>query len=301
MTIKTGRGDDRTTLVVNTTKCSRCGLCIKVCKAGVLKREHGAITISHGESFGCVGCAHCAAVCPHNCFRLRGRRLNEGSLVALPETEKPSFDSLYALALSRRSVREYQEQEVPAEMIEKIVTFTATAPVQIPPSNVELLVLAGRDKVREFAWDVIDAMYRSRWMFSPLARQFLRPLLTASEYDALATYLLPLIRQLKEKQSQGEDWLTYSAPLAIFFYSVPVADPVDSQIAATYAMLAGESLGLGTCVVGSVASFIRHGRALRRKYGIPDKHNPGVLVLFGYPAFPYPRAIKRQLGDVRYT
>jgi len=301
MTIKTGRGDDFTTLVVNTTKCTRCGLCIKVCKAGVLKREHGAITISHGKTFGCIGCAHCAAVCPHGCLRLKGRRLSEDSLIALPETEKPSFDSLYAMALTRRSVHEYQEKEVPVEVIEKILAFTATAPVQVPPSNVELLVLAGREKVREFAWDVIDSMRRSRWMFSPLVRHFLRPLLTRNEYDALATYLLPLISSLKEKQSQGEDWLTYSAPLAIFFYSVPFADPVDCQVAATYAMLAGEALGLGTCLVGSAAPFIRYSRALRKKYGIPDKHNPGVLVLFGYPEVTYSRAIKRQLGDVRYT
>jgi ferredoxin len=301
MTIKTGRGDDYTTLVVNTTTCNRCGLCIKVCKAGVLKRKHGAITISHGKTFGCIGCAHCAAVCPRGCLRIKGRRLNEDSLIALPETEKPSFDALYALALTRRSVHEYQEKEVSAETIEKILDFTATAPVQVPPSNVELLVLAGQDKVHDFAWDVIDSMYRSRWMFSPLVRHFLRPVLTRNEYDALATYLLPLISSLKEKQLLGEDGLTYSAPLAIYFYSVSFADPVDCQVAATYAMLAGETLGLGTCLVGSVAPFLRYSRALRRKYAVPEKHNPGALVLFGYPAVSYSHAIKRQLGDVRYT
>lgn len=300
MTIRTGRGDDHTTVVVNTTKCNRCGLCVRVCKAGVLKREHGAITISHGKNFGCIGCAHCAAVCPHGCLRLRGRRLAEDSLIDLPETEKPSFDALHALALSRRSVHDYQEKEVPAETIEKILTFTATAPVQVPPSNVELLIFAGRDKVREFAWDVIDGMDRARWMFSSPVRHFLRPLLTRNEYDALASYLLPFILNLKEKKSLGEDGLTYSAPLAIFFYSVPVADPVDCQVAATYAMLAGETLGLGTCLVGSIAPFIRYTGSLRRKYGIPDDHIPGVLVLFGYPAVSYPRGIKRKLGDVRY-
>lgn len=300
MTIRSGRGDDFTTLVVNTTKCTRCGSCVKVCKADVLKREHGAITISHGRSYGCVGCAHCAAVCPHGCLKLKGRGLSENSLIELPQENPPSFESMYALALARRSLHEFEEREVPVEAIEKILAFAATAPVQVTPSNVELLVLAGRDKVKEFSWDVIDSMYRSRWLFSPLVRQFLRPLLTKSEFDAVTTYLRPLILSLKEKKSLGEDWLTYSAPLAIYFYSVPFADPADSYVAATYAMLAGEALGLGTCLVGSVAPFIRYSRAVRKKYGIADKHYPGLLVLFGYPAIAYRRGIMRQLGKISY-
>ncbi|MDR3561095.1 MAG: nitroreductase family protein [Negativicutes bacterium] len=301
MTIKSGRGEDETVLLVNTTKCKRCGQCTAVCKAGVLQRAHGAITISHGKSYGCIGCAHCAAVCPQGCIQLRGRTLGEDSLCPLPDAEKPSFDSLYALALTRRSVREYQEKEVPAELIEKILTFTATAPVQITPSNVELLVLAGREKVQSFSFAVIDQMKKWRWLFSPLPRLILRPLLSRDEYAAITAFLLPLIATLEEKRAAGEDWLSGGAPLAIYFYSAGFADPADCQVAATYAMLAGETLGLSTCLLGSVAPFIRYSRSLRQQYGIPDNPVPGPLVLFGYPSVTYRRAIKRQPGRVHYS
>jgi len=101
MTIKTGRGDDYITHILDTAKCSRCGLCAKVCQGDVLHFKNGVITISHGKTFGCIGCAHCAAVCPHGCIRLTGRTLGDKSLEKFPSIEKPSFDSLYALALSR--------------------------------------------------------------------------------------------------------------------------------------------------------------------------------------------------------
>ena len=53
-----------------------------------------------------------------------------------------------------------------------------------------------------------------------------------------------------DQDRQGVDWFFYDAPLALYFYASPYADPADPLIPATYAMLAGESLGLGTCMLG---------------------------------------------------
>lgn len=300
MTIKSGRGDDYTTHVLDTTKCSRCGLCVKVCKADVFKLDGRNISISHGKTFGCTGCARCAAVCPEYCIQLRGRSLSDISIVDLPKTKKPSYESLYALTLARQNIHEFKETEVPSDLIEKIVAFAATAPVEIPPSNVELLVLAGHDKVRKFAFDIIDSMRKTRWMFSPVIRQLLRPLMTKHEFEAITTHLLPLIHQLEQKKAEGADWLAHSAPLAIYCYSANFTDPIDCQVAATYAMLAGETLGLGTVMLGSVAPFVRYDQGLRTKYNLPFRHSSGVLVLFGYPAIAYSRAVNRPLGAVRY-
>jgi len=173
--------------------------------------------------------------------------------------------------------------------------------VQVSPSNVELLVLRGKDKVKDFSFDVIGSMRKARWMFSKPLRQFLRPFLTKGEYESIETFLMPLMASLEEKQAKGDDGLTGSAPLAMYFYGVGFADPVDCQVAATYAMIAGEALELGTRMIGSVAPFIRHSHTLQNKYGLPAKHISGVLVAFGYPEVKYNKAIKRQLGAVRYS
>ena len=39
----------------------------------------------------------------------------------------------------------------------------------------------------------------------------------------------------------GVNWVTYDAPLAIYFYGSPYCDPADPIVAATYAMLAAEA------------------------------------------------------------
>ena len=49
----------------------------------------------------------------------------------------------------------------------------------------------------------------------------------------------------------------YDAPVALCFYGSPCCDPAGPVIAATYAMPAAESLGLGTCMIGGNDPFIQ--------------------------------------------
>jgi nitroreductase len=56
-----------------------------------------------------------------------------------------------------------------------------------------------------------------------------------------------------------------------------VADPI---VAATYAMIAAESLGLGTCMLGAKHPLIQNGKAaqkFREKHGIRYKSREGLF------------------------
>lgn len=53
-----------------------------------------------------------------------------------------------------------------------------------------------------------------------------------------------------ESYDEGENWLTYFASLAMYFHVSPYTDNADPYIPATYAMLAAQSLGLGSCMLG---------------------------------------------------
>ncbi len=57
----------------------------------------------------------------------------------------------------------------------------------------------------------------------------------------------------------GINYVTYDAPATIYFYGSPYCDYADPIIAATYAMLAAESLGLGTCMIGGIHPFLQNG------------------------------------------
>ncbi|MCI0522405.1 MAG: nitroreductase, partial [Bacteroidales bacterium] len=84
----------------------------------------------------------------------------------------------------------------------------------------------------------------------------------------------------------------------------PYSDPADPIVAATYAMIAGESLGLGTCMLGAIHPLIQNGKKaekLRGKYGIQYRSREGIFVIFGYSAVKYVKGIKRTFASVNMS
>jgi nitroreductase len=98
--------------------------------------------------------------------------------------------------------------------------------------------------------------------------------------------------------AEGKDWFLYDAPLLLYFYGTAYADAPDPVIAATYAMLAGQALGLGSCMLGIPGVLFQYDRRLRAAYHLPERLKPGVAVAFGYPAVRYQRALRRRFARV---
>jgi len=99
----------------------------------------------------------------------------------------------------------------------------------------------------------------------------------------------------------GGDTLLYGAPVAFLFHSSPYAEPGDCYVAATYAMIAAQSLGLGTCMIGMVAPFLERNKKLKAKYGIPNRNKPGIVLLMEYPGFSFKHGVRRRFASVSYN
>lgn len=301
MPIITRRAQGNAEVVINHETCNLCGLCVQVCKGKPLYIENNRLQVDQSILFGCIGCGQCAAVCPQKCIVIEGRELSAQDLVDLPPREqRANYEQFQALLLARRSCRDFKDREVEAEVVQKILGAVSTAPMGLPPSEVEVLVLHGFERVREFAQDMVAVVQSRKWLFSPLALGIMRPFIGKEAYDLMKTFAAPLPDFFCGKMAQGEDWLLYHAPLAMYFHASPTADPLDFAVAGTYAMLAAESLGLGTCMIGSIAPFLKYKNPVSKKYGIPTGNNQGIMVIFGYPKYRYTRSIKRSLGGVNF-
>ncbi len=301
MPLETGCADPLTSIEIDAEKCNGCGLCTKVCKGGPLFVENGKVCVDHTRYFGCVACGHCVVVCPEGAITVAGRDLSRADILPMPARGAwAGYEALASLMLSRRSIREFLDKPVERDAIDKILEAASTSPMGIPPTNVRVLVFDGREKVQEFAGDLVRLFKYSRRMFSPVVLGLMRPFIGKDNYDMFKTFVIPLIDLLTEKRNAGEDWLFYDAPLAMYFYGSVFADPADPCIAATYATLAAESLGLGSCMIGTVAPFLRRNKTLLQKYGIPRKHQPGIAVIFGHPSVRYQRTLKRRFAEVRF-
>ncbi|NOZ20122.1 MAG: 4Fe-4S dicluster domain-containing protein [Planctomycetes bacterium] len=286
---------------INEETCRGCGLCAAVCPAAALVVEDKTVRAASDPPFGCIGCGHCMAICPTGSITVSGRGIDPEDRIDLPpENTRATADQIEALLLARRSTRFFKEGEVPDETLKRVIDMAATAPMGIPPSGVGVIVFHGREKVQALAEDLVaDFKGASRFLrgFSFLARPFLRK----ETLEALKSFVIPLLDLTREKRAEGRDVLLWDAPAAILFHYGPYADPADCDIAATYALIAATSLGLGACPIGTVKPVLDRNKALKEKYGIPRKNKCGLVVVMGHPRYRFVRSIRRRFASVAYA
>lgn len=303
MSLITSRTYENAKIEINYEKCNNCGLCVKVCKDLTLQLIDKRVIISNDPLFGCIGCGQCVAICPNDAIKIEGRTISMDDFITLPAQEnRTNYSELLALLQSRRSVRDFKDKEVSQEDIEKILEAAKTAPMGIPPSDVEVIIFNGTGKVQNFSNDMISYFKQVSRFMNNSTLWMLKPFMKKSDYQMFKTFIIPMVQFFIRKKEEGEDWLLYGAPLAMYFYNSQYSDPADAYIAATYAMIAAESLGLGNCMIGSINPFLAHGgNSIKSKYGINKNGRQGIFVIFGYPKYKYHKAIKRTFGKVMFN
>jgi nitroreductase/NAD-dependent dihydropyrimidine dehydrogenase PreA subunit len=304
MAIPTTRTKVNAQIILHQEKCSGCGSCVDVCKDFNLEIIDKRVHLSDKSVFGCIGCGHCMAVCQHDAIEINGREISKADLFILPDKKDlPEFKQLLALFQSRRSIREFKNQSVEPEKIKLILEAAATSPMGLPPSDVHVVVFDSREKNRQFATDYSNFLNKMKWLVSPWFLTLMRPFWGKTNDEMFKGFVKPLFRVFVEEMKKGNNWINYDAPLAMYFYGSPFTDPADSIVAATTAMYAAESLGLGTCMLGGIHPMIQYGkqaRKLREKYGIKFPSREGLFVIFGYADVKYHKGIKRSFADINF-
>ena len=302
MAIPTSRTKIKAEIRIDEEKCTGCGLCVSVCKDCSLTTENHKAKINPNPFFGCIGCGHCMAVCPSGAITIFGRTLSPDDLFDLPDKEKAAtYEHLHSLLQRRRSIREFTDRPVENEVITKILDAASTAPMGIPPSDVNVLIFDTRDKVRNFAKEFCSYLEGMRWFVSDWFLSLMRPFWGKSNDELFKGFVKPLFHIYTENMRNGVNLVNYDAPLSMYFYGSPYTDPADPIIAATYAMIAAETLGLGTCMLGGIHPLIQNGKKakeFRKAQGIKYASREGIFVIFGYPDVRYEKGVRRTFASI---
>ena len=280
-------------------KCTRCGACTRICPAQVLKMGEEGVQVDTDGAFGCVACGHCMMVCPEEAVSVTGRGVSPDDLFPLPDpVAGATADQLAALMQSRRSVRRFSEREVDPAVVERVVELAATAPMGIPPWDIGCVAVHGREEVRRIAAEVMKGYEGFLKIFRPWVLAVMRPLMGRAKYDMFAHFIRPLAEEYVEGWHEGRDRLFYDAPSLLIFHHSPYAEAIDAVIACTYAMLAAESLGLGTTIIGGAPPILQRNKALCKELGIPAGNTPSTCLIMGHPATHFRRTIRRRFTQV---
>jgi nitroreductase/NAD-dependent dihydropyrimidine dehydrogenase PreA subunit len=301
MPIPTSRTKENAIITLHPERCNGCGLCVSVCKDFSIELADKKVRLTDKPVFGCIACGHCMAICPQDAIEINGRTLSPSDLFPLPgKQEMTEYNALLSLLKHRRSIREFRDKAVEQELVTKILEAARQAPMGLPPSDVNVLILDGKEKVFEFSKDYCLTLEKMKWLFSGWFIALMRPFWGKETGDLFKGFLRPLYEIYTGGMKKNINYVMYDAPLAMYFYGSPFCDPVDPVIPATYAMLAAESLGLGTCMLGGIHPLIQNGSAakkLREKYGIKGKSKEGIFVIFGYPSVKYQHGIMRTFAS----
>lgn len=303
MAVPNSRTKENSNISIDYDICNVCGKCIEVCKDNSLVIENNKLRQSDNPVFGCVGCGHCMAICPEGAINITGRSISNKDLFEISKSII-NYKQLQDLFDNRRSIREYVDKCVEKDKIEYILKAAQSAPMGIPPSDVNVLVLDKKEKVRDFSTDFVKYLRKQKWMSSNFILRILKPFIGEINFQMFKNFVKPLISVYSNALENNIDMVLYDAPLALYFYGTEYSDPADPIIAATYAMLAAESLGLGNCMIGAVHPFLQNGKSaqqFRNKWGIRHKSREGIILIAGYSAVEYKKGIKRSFANIDYV
>lgn len=289
-------------VLIDKNKCIKCGKCIDICHVSHLKKDEADFPIVNKDEnniLDCIQCGYCMMMCPNDAIEIKGEDISKEHLREL-NPNLPDFDSINSLFLKRRSCRKFSDQEVSKETIDKILQVAATAAVSIPPSEVKVLVVQGKEKVQELADDLIKAMKGFVKIMNPLMLGMIRLMAGKAQRDFLKNFVLPLSKEVIEKREKGLDYLFYDAPAVVIFYGTEFTDKDDWILAANQATIAAEAMGLGTCFIGFVGEILKTNKTLRKKYGIQKTDKTGTGFVLGYPVIKFRKAFQRNFKEVRF-
>jgi len=287
-------------VVVHEATCDRCGQCVKICPTATLTADpEGRVRINEASQLGCIACGHCMMVCPNGSVTVNGRDLTPQDLRPLPpRASRATADALEALMQSRRSVRRFTQRLVTATELDRIVQMAASAPMGVPPWDVGCAIVQAPDAVAALAREVVRGYGTILKLLRPWVLAVARPFLHRAIYEQMTTFILPLAREYTQAQSEGHDAVFYGAPAVLIFHHSAYAQATDAMIACTYAMLAAESLGLGTTMIGGAPPILQRRRDLCANLGIPPGNTPSIALIVGHPAVQFRQTVKRRFSSV---
>jgi nitroreductase len=247
----------------------------------IISMETNLPTISGELEQFCIGCMHCVAICSEGSVSILGYGPEQGE--ELKGKPRPTPELMELMIKGRRSTRNYQDRNVDAGRIQKLLEVASHAPSGHNDRGLLYTLLDDKGVV----YDLREKAFAG-----------LEQLIAAGQLPEGMEMFIDIIAAWKQF---NKDILFRGAP-HLLIVSAPAenASPLhDAIIALTTFELYASSWGLGTIWNGLATLTISElVPSLKTVLGIPEDHEIGYAMGFGRPAINYKRTINRGMPRI---
>ena len=127
---------------INHNKCTRCGQCVQDCLVRIIEIDDGYPAIVPEKECSCLECQHCLAVCPTGAVSILGKQAEDSVTLA---GNLASPEKIETLMKGRRSVRQYRDENIPPELIQRLLDVACHAPTGVNFRQVLFTVVDDND------------------------------------------------------------------------------------------------------------------------------------------------------------
>lgn len=249
---------------VDDSRCTRCGICVALCPAGIISLEGDNVPqVGYSRAATCLKCGQCMVYCPMRANSLAFQVADEvvrSSDIPVSETE-----AALNLLKTRRSVRCFKPEAVADQDFAAIFDTVRMAPSSSNSQTVRWIVSQTPEKTKEIR-DMVLCWFREVLADEPNSRMGF----VGRRAIALA--------------EEGKDMILRGAPnvvMAVMPQNGSMRE--DGVIALTYFELAAHAIRLGCCWGGFLTVACRRHQPLREYLGIREEEYFCGAQMIGYP------------------
>jgi Fe-S-cluster-containing hydrogenase component 2 len=257
---------------VDAEKCIQCDACVMDCPSEIIHRNGTVPEAAVPAEGSCLACQHCLAVCPAGAISIFGLK-PENSLPLL-DNALPSYQQMKTFVRGRRSVRQFQDEDVPSTLIDELLADLAHAPTGCNDRDLTFSFVANREDMGRLRERVIQAI-EARQKAGAVLHEFISG--TVQAY-----------------RNNGRDALFRGAPHLLIVSPGEKArcGLEDVVLALAYFEVLAQSAGLGTTWCGMIKIIADMVPGTRELFGLaPNTYF--YAMMFGKPAVRYARTVQR--------
>ncbi|MHA1281267.1 MAG: nitroreductase family protein [Promethearchaeota archaeon] len=274
-------------VIIDVENCIKCRRCTLVCPRSlyIFKDEHLELVDNFDSE--CIDCGHCSAVCPQGIIKLK--LYSDKPLIPIPgNDDKASYEQLYNLSISRRSIRNFKKEIVPKKILEKILKIVQYSPTGHNEENVYYTIVQDQETLNRFSEEITKNIRNFVKKYEdPEGYESLKKILSEDALKKASEFVESFKRKIAEIEAGKEVW-RWDTQIVIIHSPKNAATLVENcTLAAAHFMLAAETLGIATCSLGYATALINQFRSVAKIVKIPRNHIVGYTLAFGYPKFEY--------------